>query len=204
MPLLERGLLFQHGTPVTHRQPRVDADDLIAQIEKTAATIASERGKTSQNPVINHTIAIAALKFQLLKVDPKKSVLFNPEESIDFHGKTGPFIQYTHARIHALLRKYGSTPKLTECPLNISHDERNLMKKCLDYQNQRNNAGKQHNPALLANYLYDLAKAYNSYYQETQILTTTHTTFKLALSAHIANIIKKCCTLLGFTAPEEM
>lgn len=184
----------------------VDADDLIDQMEKTAEELAKERGKsTSQEN--NAMIGMAALKYQLLKVDPKKSVLFDPEESIDFHGKTGPFIQYTYARIQSLLRKHGQNEELAHLPSTLLEIERNIIKKCLDYRHQLMAAAQQQNPALLANYLYELVKTYNTYYQDTPILQAElaqDTKFRIALSTRVATIVETTSKLLGFDVPSEM
>ena len=183
----------------------VDADDLMKEMEQTAADIAKERSK-EQSKDIYQTVGMGALKFQLLKVDPKKTVQFDPEESIDFHGKTGPFIQYTYARIQSLLRKHGNVETFESRPA-LNTNERSLIKKSIDYQNNVIAAAKNKNPALLANYVYELVKTYNTYYQETPILQEKEPSilkFRVALSAHIAMIIKKSTSLLGFDVPEKM
>lgn len=184
----------------------VDADDLIDQMEKTAGELAKERGKNASQEN-NAMIGMAALKYQLLKVDPKKSVLFDPEESIDFHGKTGPFIQYTYARIQSLLKKHGQSEKPVHLPSTLLEIERNILKKCLDYQQQLMAAAQQQNPALLANYLYELVKTYNTYYQDTPILQAEfaqETKFRMALSTRVATIVETTSKLLGFDVPREM
>ena len=186
----------------------VDADDLLDKMEQTAADIAKTRGRKENQPELNKTIGHGALKFQLLKVDPKKSVLFDPEESIDFHGKTGPFIQYTYARIQSLIRKYDAQCQFPKKVKAMLHPiERSLIKKCLDYQNQVLAAANNRNPAVLANYLYEMAKTYNNYYHETPILQEENPetrSFRMALSQHIAKIINKTSALLGITMPEAM
>ncbi len=183
----------------------VDGDDLMSQMKKTAQEIAKSR-TTIANEKVSEQIGMAALKYQLLKVDPKKQVLFDPKESIDFHGKTGPFIQYTYARIQSIIRKNGKTEPFS-FPENLRMEERVMIKKALDYQNQVHAAGQQRSPAILANYLYDLVKSYNSYYQEVAILSETQTqtrSFRIALSAHVACIIQAAAKLLGFDVPEKM
>lgn len=185
----------------------VDADDLLDQMEQTAATIAKDRGKEKTGENLHTIVGMGALKFQLLKVDPRKSIRFDPDESIDFHGKTGPFIQYTYARIQSLLRKHSSETVFSTAPYLFNNQERVLIKKCLDYQSQLLTSSTNKSPALLANYLYDLVKTYNTYYQETPILQAKEpdtTQFRVALSAHIAKIIKKTTYLLGFEVPEKM
>ena len=187
----------------------VDADALMDQMEKTASALRKEKRpdfKKTENHNLDKIIGMAALKFHILKVDSKKTVLFDPKESIDFHGKTGPFIQYTHARIKSILKKYNQPAKFPSTS-SLSSIERALIKKAIDYQNQLSTAATNHSPSVLANYLYDLVKTYNTYYQETPILqdkNPNNVHFRVALSAHIATIIKKSANLLGFEVPEEM
>jgi arginyl-tRNA synthetase len=183
----------------------VDADDLMNQMHQTARSI-SESRDTPQGDSIYEMIGMAALKYQLLRVDPKKTVLFDPETSIDFHGKTGPFIQYTYARIQSIIRKYGAVKSYTQ-PKSLHPEERNLIKKACDYQNQVIQAAKQKSPALLANYLYELVKIYNGFYQENPILNADKqetTQFRVTLSHHIASIIERAAQLLGFDVPDHM
>lgn len=187
----------------------VDADDLIQEMEETAHALRVEKrpNQTETQPTaLDKQVGIAALKFHILKVDPKKTVLFDPSESIDFHGKTGPFIQYTHARIKSIMRK--NTEKIT-FPSNIDllDIERTLIKKVMQYQNQIRLSAKNFNPAIVANYVYELAKLYNTYYQDTPILQEVNTKkrlFRVTLSAHIANLIQQCTQLLGFEVPDAM
>ena len=183
----------------------VDADDLMNQMHQTARSI-SESRDTPQGDSIYEMIGMAALKYQLLRVDPRKTVLFDPETSIDFHGKTGPFIQYTYARIQSIIRKYGAVESYTQ-PKSLHPEERNLIKKACDYQNQVIQAAKQKSPALLANYLYELVKIYNGFYQENPILNADKqetTQFRVTLSHHIASIIERAAQLLGFDVPDHM
>lgn len=185
----------------------VDADDLMDKMEETAEAIAKERGKATQDPERNRMVGLGALKFQLLKVDPRKTVLFNPEESIDFHGKTGPFIQYTYARIQSLIKKYNANIAFPKQSPEINNTERSLIKKAIDLQSQLTAAANQRDPALLANYLYDLVKTYNTYYQDTAILQADAEeaqAFRVALSHHIAGISKHVASLLGIAMPEAM
>ena len=185
----------------------VDADDLMDKMEQTATKIAQERGKTEPDTERSQMIGIGALKYQLLKVDPRKTVLFNPEESIDFHGKTGPFIQYTCARIQSLLNKYEDTVAWPKSTPSMIETERSLIKKSLDYQNHLLAAAQQRDPAILANYLYDLVKTYNTYYQDSPILQEQAEdirAFRVALSRHIAMIAKKVASLLGMRMPDSM
>jgi len=153
----------------------VDADDLMAEMTKTAGDIAQELGKlegysTEEKEVLYKTIGLGALKYYILKVDPKKRILFNPEESVDFAGNTGPFIQYTYARIQSILRKatFNYTTEITG--IKLHKKERSLIKQIQLYPEVIQNAAKNHSPALIANYTYDLVKEYNSFYQSVPIL----------------------------------
>ncbi len=185
----------------------VDADDLMDKMEQSAADIAVARGRQEPNDTLNKIIGHGALKFQLLKVDPKKTVMFDPKESIDFHGKTGPFIQYTYARIQSLIKKYNHECNYPKKPQPMLDIERKVIKKCLDYHNQLFSSAHNRNPSILANYLYDLAKNYNNYYHETPILQEKSEeirAFRMALSQRVANIIDKTASMLGITMPETM
>jgi arginyl-tRNA synthetase len=189
----------------------VDADDLIEEMIKTAQQTTEELGKTEgfkedEKVELYNTIGLGALKYFILKVDPKKKMLFNPAESIDFHGNTGPFIQYTHARIKSILRKAGSFS--TEFTINELHPkERDLLKLIYDFQQAVTEAGNNHSPALIANYVYDLAKEFNQFYHECQIIKEENEhkkLFRLQLIQFIAQIIKASMDLLGAKVPEQM
>jgi arginyl-tRNA synthetase len=189
----------------------VDADDLIDEMIKTAQQTTEELGKTegltdTDKTELFSTIGLGALKYFMLKVDPKKKMLFNPAESIDFHGNTGPFIQYTHARIKSILRKAGSFTN--EVPLIELHaKEKDLLKLIYEFQQAITDAGNNYSPAIIANYVYDLAKEFNQFYHECQILKEENhqiKLFRLQLIQLIAQIIKAAMDLLGAKVPEQM
>jgi len=189
----------------------VDADDLIEEMINTAKQTTEELGKTEglsekDKSELFSTIGIGALKYFILKVDPKKKMLFNPAESIDFHGNTGPFIQYTHARIKSILRKAGNfNASIGEIELHPK--ERDLLKLIYDFQQTVIDAGNNYSPALIANYVYDLAKEFNQFYHDCQILKEENQNiklFRLQLIKFIAQIIKASMDLLGAKVPEQM
>ena len=197
----------------------VDADDLIDEMETVAATLSKEQGKmegldAKQQKDLFRMLGLGALKFFILKVDPKKRMVFNPEESIDFHGFTGPFIQYTHARIKSVLRKDTS---LRAERSNLRHSletleklepiERELILHLQRYPGTISESASAYSPAILANYLYYLAKTYNQFYQELPILSAEKAEqrdFRLLLSSFIADVLKKGMWLLGIEVPERM
>lgn len=189
----------------------VDADDLMATMTQSAATITRELGKLddfdeAQQQALFKSIGLAALKYFILKVDPKKRILFNPEESIDFQGNTGPFIQYTHARIRSLLRKAGKFDE-ADLPKSLHAKEKELLKALRQFPEVVQDAAKQYSPALVANYAYELVKIYNSYYQAVPILTAEDQNtvyFRLQLSAWVAQAVKNAMRLLGIDVPERM
>jgi arginyl-tRNA synthetase len=189
----------------------VDADDLIEEMIKTAQQTTEELGKTeglSETDKIElfHTIGLGALKYFILKVDPKKKMLFNPAESIDFHGNTGPFIQYTHARIKSILRKAGDF-NTTVGGIELHPKERELLKLIYDFQQAITDAANNYSPAIIANYVYDLTKEFNQFYHECQILKEENEQiklFRLQLIQLIAQIIKAAMDLLGAKVPEQM
>ena len=192
----------------------VDADDLMQEMVATAKKIASELGKLegyteSEKQTIYKTIGLGALKYHILKVDPKKRILFNPEESVDFQGNTGPFIQYTYARIQAILRKAKSdginADKIPQ--VQLQDKERELVKIILQFPEIVQQAAKELSPALVANYAYDLVKSYNSFFQNVSIFgadSNNLTQFRVTLSNAIGNIIKNSFSLLGITVPDRM
>lgn len=190
----------------------VDADDLMKEMTATAKTISEELGKLDayneeEKNDLYKTIGLGALKYYILKVDPKKRILFNPEESVDFQGNTGPFIQYTYARIQSILRKvdFDYTNSLTDYQLNDK--ERVLIKQLELFPETIQIAAKQHSPALIANYIYDLVKEFNSFYQNVSILgadTANEKVFRTQLSQTVANSIKTGFSLLGIAVPERM
>ena len=191
----------------------VDADDLIKGMILQAKTISESVGKldslnNKEKTSLYGTIALGALKYYILKVDPKKSILFDPEASIDFNGNTGPFIQYTHARIKTLILKSDkdlleSFESLTELDIR----EREVIKQLEIYPEIIVLAGKQYNPALIANYTYDLVKSYNTFYQNVSVLGSTDATqkaFRIALSEKVAEVIANASSLLGIIVPSRM
>ena len=186
----------------------VDADELIKEMNKKAKTISESLGKVNdlahsdQSKLFNN-IALGALKYHILKVDPKKRILFDPNESIDFNGNTGPFIQYTYARIQSLLRK--NTNKKSFNDVKISEKERNLIVLLNDFPNILLNAYSNLNPSLVANYVYDLVKLYNSFYQSSTVLGNKEiNSFRILLSRNVGDYIKKSMSLLGIEVPKRM
>ena len=192
----------------------VDADDLIVEMADTAQTISEDLGKldgyTDQEKAdLYKTIGLGALKYYILKVDPKKRILFDPKESIDFQGNTGPFIQYTYARIQSILRKANITEAITLSADQVTLDdkERELIKQLQLFPEVIQQAATNHSPALIANYTYDLVKAFNSFYQNVSILgadTQNEIVFRVQLSKTVANTIKNAFSLLGVAVPERM
>lgn len=192
----------------------VDADDLIADMAKTAEDISEELGKlegynAAEKQQLYKTIGLGALKYHILKVDPKKRILFNPKDSIDFQGNTGPFIQYTYARIQSILRKaeLKSDYIYTKDSILLNHKERELIKQLQLFPEVIQNAAEHYSPALIANYTYDLVKGFNSFYQNVSILGTDNIdekNFRVHLSSTVANTIKNAFSLLGIDVPERM
>ena len=190
----------------------VDADELMDEMESIAAEITSELGKLEGMPEeeqkhLFHIIGQASLKYYLLKVDPLKRMMFNPEESIDFNGNTGPFIQYTHARIQSVLRKYGKEVPEIKVDLELSKIEKEIVQAILTFPAIISEAAKNLSPALIANYVYDLVKAFNNFYQTTPILKVDDQEvleFRIALSAKVAVIVKSGMALLGIEVPDKM
>jgi arginyl-tRNA synthetase len=189
----------------------VDADDLIAEVVEKATEMTRERGHlegmTDENKShLFNIIGLGGLKYYLLKVDPKKRMLFNPEESIELNGNTGPFIQYTHARICSLLAKANFSPQnLSDCQL--LDEEKEVIKLLTEYPTVVAEAGIALSPAVLANYVYELVKSYNHFYQTVPILIETDENLKamrLAMSANVAKVIRSSMKLLGVEVPERM
>ena len=191
----------------------VDADDLIQQMYEEAKKTSEESGKLEGMPeaekeALYHMIGLGALKYFIIKVDPKKTMLFNPKESIDFNGNTGPFIQYTHARIQSILRKatvaYGPADTLGAQP---SGKEVRLIKLLGLYPGKVGEAGAALSPAIIANYAYDLAKEFNQYYHDTPILKEENEAvlkFRLALIDTLARTLRHAMALLGISLPDRM
>lgn len=194
----------------------VDADDLIKEMYETASKKASELGKLEDLPNderenIIKTIAMGAMKYFILKVDPLKNIMFNPQESIEFDGNTGPFIQYTYTRISSLLRKskeQGLNPS-AQLTYNkpLTNKELELIKQLYIFNNVIDDSAKNLNPASIANYVYNIAKLFNSFYQEIPILKAENQEsklFRLKLSKDVAEVIKVSLMLLGIDVPERM
>lgn len=193
----------------------VDADDLISDMEATAREISEELGKLDgyseeDKDRLYKIIGLGALKYYILKVDPKKRILFDPKESVDFAGNTGPFIQYTYARIQSIIRRadfdFGSVI-LNESEVSLGEKEKELIKQVALFPEIIENAAKTYSPALIANYVYDLVKEYNSFYQSIPILATENQTdkiFRVQLSKKVADTIKSGFLLLGIDVPERM
>ncbi len=186
----------------------VDADELIQSMNKKAKSISESLGKindlsaSDQNKLYKQ-VSLAALKYHILKVDPKKSILFNPNESIDFNGNTGPFIQYTYARIKSLTRKNKNKMNFTK--VSLSKKEKDLIIQLNDLPNVILNAYKNLNPSLIANYCYELVKLYNSFYQSSTILGNEEiNSFRIMLSNKVGSSIKKSMFLLGIEVPDRM
>lgn len=190
----------------------VDADDLISEMEQTAKTQTEALGKVDgyseeDKNKLYHMIGMGALKYFLLKVEPKKRLLFDPNESIDFQGHTGPFIQYTHARIKSVLSRAGVEFSETLPIGTLDAVERDLIIALTQFPEVISQAAKNYSPALIANYVYELAKTYNKFYHEKSILQAEDETlkkFRLQLSASSAKVISKGMGLLGIEVPERM
>jgi arginyl-tRNA synthetase len=191
----------------------VDADDLMAEMEQTAKERTEQLGKTGEldeqgKGHLYHVIGMGALKYFLLKVEPKKRLLFNPAESIDFQGHTGPFIQYTYARINSVLQKAGVQNDWKEAvPSQLASSERDLIVLLHQYPEVLQSAARDMSPALIANYAYELAKQYNKFYHEESILKVEDETikyFRLSLSQATARLIERSMALLGIEVPERM
>jgi arginyl-tRNA synthetase len=192
----------------------VDADDLMEEMTTTAQTISEELGKlegysNEEKARLYNIIGLGALKYYILKVDPKKRILFDPKESVDFAGNTGPFIQYTYARIQSLLRRADFDTSITLAPAEITlHEkEKELLKIVAQFPDVIKSAADGHSPALVANYTYDLVKEYNSFYQSVPVLGTevqTEKVFRIQLSKKVGETIKSAFALLGIGVPERM
>ena len=194
----------------------VDADDLISEMQQTAKEISQELGKLDgyteeQKEELYRTIGLGALKYYILKVDPKKRILFDPKESIDFQGNTGPFVQYTYARIRSILRKYNEVatgkPQVTNLPSELHEKEKTLLRSIGQFPAVVQDAADNYSPALVANYVYDLVKDFNSFYQNVSILgeqDPIKLDFRVALCRKISEIIAEAFKMLGIQVPERM
>ncbi len=192
----------------------VDADDLMDDMVSTARSVSAELGKLDgltdeETAAISEMVGLGALKYFLLKVDPRKNITFNPKESIDFNGNTGPFIQYTYARIRSVLRKAAEEGMQVEDHSAVTPGEREitLIQALADYPSVVAAAGQSYSPALIANYVYDLVKLYNQFYHDCSILKETDTavrSLRLRLSSQTARVIESGMKLLGIRVPERM
>lgn len=191
----------------------VDADDLMGEMTETAQNIAQELGKLdefdpTEKAKLFKTIGLGALKYYILKVDPKKRILFDPKESVDFAGNTGPFIQYTHARIQSIVRKANFDFENTNHNITVLHPkEKDLIKQLSLFPELIQTAAQNLSPALIANFTYDLVKEYNSFYQSVPILGTANIDekiFRVQLSKKIATTIAAAFRLLGIEVPDRM
>lgn len=194
----------------------VDADDLISEMNQKAKQITEELGKAhdfnkEEKTKLYHTIAMGALKYFILKVDPKKNMMFNPDESIDFNGNTGPFIQYTHARIASIMRSAGRERLLEGIPgvdsIILNTKEVELLKTLYDFPKIIKEAASDYSPAQIANYVYELCKEYNQFYHDHSVLNEPDkdvSDFRLQLSRLTATTIRNSMSLLGIDVPERM
>jgi arginyl-tRNA synthetase len=195
----------------------VDADDLISEMIRNAKETSEDKINKIQDITpeeaneIARVVGLGALKYFILKVDARKNMLFNPAESIDFNGNTGPFIQYTYARIRSVLRKAAAEglniPEHLDKSVEINEKEMNLIQNISDFAATVKQAGTDYNPSCIANYCYDLVKEYNQFYHDYSILREEDEKkkiFRLALSAEVSKIIKLGMSLLGIEVPERM
>lgn len=205
-----------HGKMKSREGTVVDADDLMAEMIEVARKTSEELGKLegyteAELAETYKTIALGALKYFMLKVDPKKNMLFNPEESIDFNGNTGPFIQYTYARIRSVIRKAESNGiqlnKQLAQAISLSEKEQELIKSISLFPAVIKEAGDAYSPAVIANYIYSLVKEFNQFYHDHSILGEQDEAvrnFRLVLSQTIANVVESGMKLLGINVPERM
>jgi arginyl-tRNA synthetase len=190
----------------------VDADDLMALMVEDAYKTSMELGKfddmtEEERREVARVVGMGALKYFILKVDARKNMLFNPEESIDFNGNTGPFIQYTYARIRSILRKAPDCSKTQESPVALSEKEVELVQKMSEYGAAVEQAGKDYSPSGIANYCYELTKVFNQFYHDYSILNEPDEQKKavrLMMAKNVAKIIKSAMGLLGIEVPERM
>ncbi len=190
----------------------VDADDLMIEMTNTAREISKELGKLEgysdeEKEALYKIIGLGALKYFILKVDPKKRILFDPQASVDFQGNTGPFVQYTYARIQSILRKATFDSSTAIFDIELHEKEKELIKQLELYPEVIQQAAKNYSPAIVANYTYDLVKEFNSFYQNVSILGEENQhkkIFRVQLSKKVADTIKSAFDLLGITVPERM
>ena len=192
----------------------VDADDLMSKMVTDAAEVSAEMGKLKDIPEeeraeIARIVGMGALKYFLLKVDPRKNMTFNPRESIDFNGNTGPFIQYTYARIRSLLRKAEAEgiEAVPYAAVETGEKETALIQALAEFPEVVRAAGQTYSPALIANYAYDTVKLYNSFYHDCPVLSepdAARRSLRLALSRATADTVRTAMGLLGIEVPERM
>ena len=185
----------------------VDADDLINHMINSSVEISNQLNKQNCLKIQDHKkIGLAALKYFLLRVDAKKNMMFNPRESIDFNGNTGPFILYTYARIKSLIRKNKEKIDININSIKVNELEKDLIKKILDFPITILESARSFNPSLICNYTFEIVKIYNSYYQNNEILVDELNirSFRLTISIEVSKIIKSSCKLLGFDVLEKM
>jgi len=190
----------------------IDADQLIDEMYLTAKKLSKSTGKIEgmtdkEKTSLFRIIGMGALKYHILKVDPKKRILFNPKDSVDFNGNTGPFIQYTYARIISLLNKVENFDEEIDVLSKIDLREKNIVKYLLQYPEIVYQAGESHSPALISNYIYDLVKSFNTFYQNLSIVGTEDVSlkrFRLKLSKKVSEVIFSGCSLLGIDVPNRM
>ena len=189
----------------------IDADDLMSKMKTTAKEISSKLGKLdgyskNEKNILYEKISLGALKYYILKVDPRKTMLFDPEKSIDFNGNTGPFIQYTYARIQSIL-KSSNIDSLTKLPEKLDPKEVSIIKQLILYPEIVEQSLKNLSPAIISNYIYDLVKKFNSFYQNISILGAENIiikNFRLLLLRNVARNLKNSCSLLGISLPDSM
>ncbi|KAA6329834.1 Arginine--tRNA ligase, partial [termite gut metagenome] len=192
----------------------VDADDLIDEMIRTAKETSAELGKAEEGAEADNTariVGLGALKYFILKVDARKNMTFNPKESIDFNGNTGPFIQYTYARIQSIMRKVAEAgielPEAISAEIAPNEKEQGLIQMLADFAAVVKQAGEDYSPSVIANYMYDLTKEYNQFYHDFSILHEENEVikiFRIVLSANIAKVIRSGMGLLGIEVPERM
>jgi len=204
-----------HGKMKSREGTVVDADDLMQEMYDTAKKTTEELGKIDgftekEADELYKTVSLGALKYFILKVDPKRQMMFNPEESIDFNGNTGPFIQYTYARIQSILRKaeeQGLKAEADFTALNIEAKEKALLKHLGNYPSLISQAAENYSPSQVANYVFDLVKAYNKFYQEYSIMKEEDTikqSFRIQLSKQVSKVIENGMAILGINVPNRM
>ena len=189
----------------------VDADGLMAEMNETAESIASSLGKLDglneqTKKELYQQIGMGALKYYILKVDPTKRILFDPKESVDFNGNTGPFIQYTYARIQSILKHGDESDATIAIDIPLDPKEKELIKWLEMYPQTIQNAALQYSPALIANYTYELVKRFNSYYQKVVILSEEQALrqFRVRLASQVGFVIQSGMQILGIQCPNQM